>query len=744
MKKLIRHTFLLFVITSCFVSCKNEQNKIKTNDIIIENQDMRLVISSNGVSLSLIHKQLGEECLAKGCNLPAFTLTQYRPYDNEIQLTYPAKSKTFAADTVYWSGDDLMVGFELEKHVAVIDVKVTNQYIGFKLKRIDYDCSGFREKRRTEVDEFTLLQLPIRDRKYFGEWLNVSWDNDVAVNLLATDPYSKIDAEERKGYHILKAGMEAAVMLKGVGAALITTSTDSLLNRIDKIEIDYNLPRGVKSRRSETYKYSYYETRDLTPQNIDKHIAYAKKGGFRTICIHYFAFAKTLGHFLWKPEYTNGMADLQLIVQKIKAEGLIPGFHIHYNKVTRDDPYVSPNPDYRLNLNRKFTLSAPLDENSTVVYVDENPLGCTLEDKRRLLKIGCELIEYESYTTERPFRFTGCKRGALSTKTSSFGKGFIFGLLDVDTWSKFIRIDQNSSLQDEIAERIGQIYREAGFEWVYFDGAEDVQPPYWFNTSMSMLKVYNCLDIKPLFAEGALKPHFGWHILSRGNAFDVFKPEVFKEAIQTYQMKGAERIACDFSSINFGWVIPYCPDENTIGIQPDMVEYVCSRGAAWDCPISLNGKLKMMGGHPRINDNLEVIKRWEDARIEGFFTNEQKKELKKPEQEHILLVNESGKFELRPYRQLTEFAGGNQDFRAFIFERNHKTWVTYWHCRGEAELVLPVEPDEMQLFEKLGKEIPVKDTRGNVVVPVGKRRYMAFELSVDKVAELLAEAEIRE
>ncbi len=703
---------------------------------------MRLVISSKGKALSLVHKQSGEECLAEDYNLPAFALTQHRPYDNEVQLVYPAKSKTFAADTVYWDNGDLMVGFELEKHVAVIDVKVADCYIGFKLKRIDYDCKGFREKRRTEVDEFTLLQLPVRDRKYFGEWLNVSWDNNVAVNLLATDPYSKIDAEVRKGYHILKAGMEATVKLEGVGATLITTSTGSLLDRIDKVEVDYNLPRGVVSRRSEAYKYSYYETRDVTPQNIDKHIAYAKQGGFRTICIHYFAFAETLGHFHWKAEYPNGMADLQLIVQKIKAEGLIPGFHIHYNKVTRDDPYVSPVPDHRLNLTRRFTLSAPLGKNSTVVYVEENPSGCTLEDKRRLLKIGNELIEYEYFTTERPFCFYGCQRAALNTKQASYGKGFMFGVLDVDTWPKFVRIDQQSSLQDEIAEKIGQIYYKAGFEWVYFDGAEDVQPPYWFHTSMSQLKVYDCLDSKPLFAEGALKPHFGWHILSRGNAFDVFKPEVFKEAVQNHQMKGAELIARDFTSINFGWIIPYCPDENTIGMQPDMFEYVCSRGAAWDCPVSLNGKLKMMDGHPRINDNLEVIRRWEDARIQGFLTNEQKEGLKNPAQEHILLINESGGFELRPYRQLTGFAGGDRDLRAFVFERNNKTWVSYWHCRGEAELVLPVSPDNIQLFEGLGKEVPIQAKGENVVVPVGKRRYMAFSLTVEKVAGALTNAEV--
>ena len=55
-------------------------------DITIENQEMRLVIGDNARAVSLIHKASGEELLAQGAREPLFALTQYRPYDNEIQL----------------------------------------------------------------------------------------------------------------------------------------------------------------------------------------------------------------------------------------------------------------------------------------------------------------------------------------------------------------------------------------------------------------------------------------------------------------------------------------------------------------------------------------------------------------------------------------------------------------------------------------------------------------------------------
>ena len=723
--------FLIFLQLSCTDKLRDPDK----NDIIIENSEFRLIIGRDARAVSLLHKPTGQECLQKGIRIPVFALTQYRPYDNENFLIYPAKSKTFYADTVYRTGDDLVVGFELESHRATIGLKITDDYIGFTLKNIDYDISKVGVKRKTEIDEFTLLQLPIRDREFFGEWLNVSWDKDIAVNVLATDPYGKIDAIPYQGYHLLMAGMEAKVKLMGVGAALIATRKDKLLDHIDQLEKDFNLPLGVQSRRDEAYKYSYYELRKVTPQNIDEHIAYAKRGGFRAMVIYYPDFATSMGHFPWSSDYSNGMTDLQTVTGKIKDAGMIPGFHIHYSKASKNDLYVTPVPDSRLNLVRFFTLSGPIDSHSDIIPVEENPEGCTLEDERRFLKLGNELVTYEQYTKTPPYQFTGCKRGALSTKTSDYQKGFKFGLLDVDTWPLFVRLDQYNSIQQEVAEKLGKIYADAGFRFVYFDGAEDVNLPYWYTVSKAQLTVYNCLNPAPLFSEGAIKSHYSWHIMTRGNAFDVFAPEAIKEATRKYQATEAKYIAQDFTSINFGWIDYLAPGSTTIGLQPDMLEYVCSRGAAWNCPISLVGNLDQLKSHPRTPDNMEVIRRWEEARIINFFNEEQKKALKNLNQEHILLINEAGGYELCPYEQIKGTAHGNQALRAFIFERSGKVYVVYWHISGEQQVRLNLNPKSVHLERELGKELPVKEDNNGIIIPAGERRYLRVDLPRDKVIE---------
>jgi hypothetical protein len=716
----------------------------EAGDVILENAEMKLVIGKNGLARSLVHKPTSQECLAQGTDVPVFTVTQYRPYDNELQLAFPAKSKSFTAAFVKHEADHLLVGFELVDYVATIRLRITDAYIAFNLEKLEYTGGDlFRPKQKTPIDETVFLQLPVRRRINFGEWLNVMWDDEVAVSVLGTDPYAKIDAEPCDHYHMFKAGTVDEVKTEGVGAALITTATKNLLARVAQVEEDFALPRGVESRRHKEYKHSYYELREVTPKDIDRHLEFAKRGGFRAVDVYYQAFAKTSGHYPWNDEYPNKMDDLKLVVHKIEAAGMIPGIHLHYNKAHKEDAYVSPVPDPRLNVCQLFTLAVPLDASAEIINVEENPRRCTLDDERRILKIESELITYENYTPEPPYRFIGCARGALNTHPASYNIGAKIALLDVDTWPAFVRFSQNTSIQEEVAERLAEIYRDAGFQWVYFDGAEDVPIPYWFTVSRSQWLVYRKLKPEPLFGEGACKSHFSWHMLTRGNAFDVFMPEVMKAATRAHPAAEAPRIARDFTSLNFGWVGYWAPSTKTIGTQPDMLEYVTSRAAAWDCPISLNGELDALEAHPRTADNLEVIKRWEDVRASNWLTVAHKQALRNLDQEHTLLINEKGDFELLPYDQIPNAAKGNNAASAFVFERHGRTHVVYWHTFGQARLDLPLRASRVCLFREIGKQADAQATSSGVRVPLAGRHYLeCIELSRADVIRAFQQAEV--
>jgi hypothetical protein len=704
------------------------QAQADAKDIVLENGEMRLVIGANGTARSLIHKPTGQECLAGDSDEPMFALTQDRPYDNELQLAYPAEKAHFPAKEVTYENGALTVEFDLVGYAATIPVTITESYIAFRLEKLTYHgYTPLQVKSKTDVDGLMLLQLPVRERKNFGQWLNVMWDDAVAVNLLAAEPCTRIRAEKRSGHYVFRADAVADVKLEGVSAALIATATPHLLDRIAKVEEDFELPEGVKSRRSKEYGTSYYEALTITPEDAERNIRYAKMAGLRAMNVYYLSFASSSGHYPWRPEYPGKMEDLKGVVRKIREAGMIPGLHMHYNKAHKSDPYVAPVPDPRLNLSRSFTLSENIDAAATTIPVEENPRRCTMDDDRRIVRIQNELIEYERYTTTAPYRFENCTRGTLGTRITAHEAGSRVGLLDIDNWPVFVRYTQDTDIQEEVAGRLAELYQQGGFAFAYFDGAEDVAPPFWYGVSRAQWIVHQKLKPAPLWAEGACKSHFSWHILTRGNAFDMFKPEVMKAATRAYPAEEIQRAAKDFTRINFGWIGYWAPGQDTIGTQPDMLEYVTSRGAAWDCPIALMSNLEAMDAHPRTADNLEVIRRWEEVRAKGWLTETMKKELRNLEQEHTLLVDERGEFALVPCTQVEKVGGEAAPGRAFVFEYRGATWASYWHTAGSGRLTLPVAARRVKLMREPGTPAATQPTGDPVTLPLEGKMYLRFD-----------------
>jgi hypothetical protein len=724
-------TALYITINSCTTTNSSTD---ESNDIIVENDQVRLTLGNDGIAKSLVYKPTNEECLVLGENVPAFTVTQERPFNNEVKLAHPNKRTTFFADTIYRECDKLIVGFEVIPYEAIIKVKETPDYLSFRLEDFiiePEDYPAYLKITPPPASELCILQLPVRNRAHFGEWLNVSWDDKLAVNILSTDQYARIDNERRNGYRVMKADAVKEVKLKGVEAALIVSETKDLLDKIATLEDDYNLPKGAKSRKDERIRYGYYWSGNVNPQNLDRHLKYAKKAGFRHMVIYYPSFLRgrgyrNLGDYDFNlDKFPEGKEDLRKMLSEIEGQGIVPGAHFLHSHIGRDSRLVTPVPDHRLNLLRYYTLAKPLGKTDNEIYIEQNPEGTTMADGAKVLKIGTELISYEGYTTTPPFKFTGCQRGVDETLVNAQPAGYIFGLLDVSEFgATSVYLDQNTNLQDQIAEALADIY-DAGFKFMYFDGSEGVNDPYWFHVASAQYKVFRRLTPQPIFAEGAAKTHFSWHMLSGGNAFDIFRPEVLKDETRRHPSEEAPRMQADFTRINFDWLGYWVPDENTIGTQPDMLEFVTSRAAAWDCPVSIHANLENFDAHPRTPDNLEVLRRWEEVRVNNWLTEEHKQMLRNLEQEHILLLNEQKEYELQPYEQIENVAGRSKEVRAFLIQREKELYVVYWHISGSKKLELPLKKSNVQLFETLGVEKNIDPGNDDsIIIPAGNRRFL--------------------
>ena len=709
--------------------------------IRIETERFVLSVGEDCLPRSLILKKTGEECLADDQELPLFSVTLPRPFNNEVKLSHPNKRTTFPANRLRREGNQLIVGFDIAPFEAVIEVKEAPGYAAFTLAdfRVPPEAYPGLCMKTPPVLEMRLLQLPIRPRERFGEWLNVAWDERAAVCVLAAGPEARIDSETRPLCRVLTADAARDVRLKGTGAALIADETARFLDDVESFEADFGLPRGVKSRRGEMINASAYWTGDITPENVDEHIRYAKMGGFRMMLIYYTAIFKTgvsydtCGNYDdcdYRDEYPNGWSDLRDMLARVKSAGITPGIHFLQTHIGIRSRYVTPVADHRLHKTRRFTLSRPLSAQETELFVEEDPADAVLCDRCRVLQFGGELIGYEGYTTERPYRFTGCTRGLYDTAIQAHAAGEVGGLLDVSEFGHghSVYLDQDSSLADEIADKLAKVY-SAGFEYAYFDGSEGVNEPFEYNVPRAQYRVYKKLDPEPLYCEGAAKAHFSWHMFGGGNAFDVFRPEEFKEMIRRFPAEEAPRMRCDFTRLNFGWWAFCLPaaaggDEthSVCGTQTDMLEYATSRAAAWDCPATLMGNLSAFKQHPRTGDILEALRRWEDVRAKNWLTQAQKDELKNLDQEHILLINEAGEYELAACERLPY-----PDERVIVyrFERNGEDWLVYWHRDGEGVLRLPLKKDQFTLLSRLGGEpLEVTEDGDSCLLPAGNRRYV--------------------
>ena len=369
-----------------------------------------------------------------------------------------------------------------------------------------------------------------------------------------------------------------------------------------------------------------------------------------------------------------------------------------------------------------------------------------------MLQFGGELMSYESYTSEPPYRFLGVRRGAWNTTPTAHPRGEIGGILDISEFGKPMSCypDQNTDLQDEVAAKIA-VYYNCGFDYVYLDGSEGVNRPFNYHVANGQYRLWKLLKPEPLFGEGAAKTHFGWHMLAGANAFDCFSPKIFKEKLREFPFRQAPFTWQDMSRVDFGWWGFWAPgsvdwSKETIGVQADMWEYGASVATAWRCAGSILMPLNELRKHRRADDILETMRRWAEVRRSGGVKDSWREELKRDYmQEHHLVRLADGSYDLVRYWQATVGVGegAKVPVRSFVFERDGYTWIVYWHVDGEGMLSLPVKADQVAVFDEFaGKPVATRPVGDGVAIPAGNRRYLRTTLPRQAIVEAMRSATI--
>jgi hypothetical protein len=271
-----------------------------------------------------------------GEDIPLFSVTQHRPFNNEIKLIYMNKRTAFQASKIAVEDNKILVDFEIVPYKAVVSFEIRDEYMTFTLTDFIVPAEFYPSYMYMDlppVEEFRLLQLPVRHRANFGQWINAVWDDAASVCVLAANPEALIDSEKHRNYRVLTATAKKEVQLKGTAAALIVSGgQEPFLGAVDSLERDLGLPLGVEGRKNPLLNRSVYWTLDLCPQNLDEHLKYAKMGGFQYMLLYYECMCPkagygTCGDYSVSERFPGGYEQLRETLQKIKAAGIIPGFH---------------------------------------------------------------------------------------------------------------------------------------------------------------------------------------------------------------------------------------------------------------------------------------------------------------------------------------------------------------------------------------------------------------------------------
>lgn len=431
----------------------------------------------------------------------------------------------------------------------------------------------------------------------------------------------------------------------GSKIALFGCPVDEALTYLGKIELEEGLPHPlikgewgkISSRAS-----SAYMILGFGEDNVEEAIALTKKAGLKYL-YQSGPFANW-GHFeLRKELFPHGYDGLKTCVEKANKEGVDIGLHTLSNFITTDDPYVSPVPDPRLAKIGSSVLSEYITASQLELPI-ESPLFFDQYRNNNLktVMIGEELIRYGSVSETEPWRLLDCQRGAFNTKASSYTSGTEISKLADHGYKVFLT---NTALSLEVAKNIAEIYNYTGVRQISFDGLEGNRSTGMGNYGEILFTKswYDKLneDIKSDFiADASRTSHYFWHIYTRMNWGEPWYDD-FRESQTEYRLKNQKYFKRNLMPAMLGWFL--MKPETSI----EDIEWLLARSAAFNAGYAFVTSFEAIEKNGNSDKILKLIGSWEEARIAGLFTSEQKVRMEDIKNEFTLEANGENKWILR-------------------------------------------------------------------------------------------------
>lgn len=433
----------------------------------------------------------------------------------------------------------------------------------------------------------------------------------------------------------------------GSSIALFGCELQQVLETLEAIELGEGLPHpmieGIWGKISPAATQSYLIT-DFSEATMSEAIRYTKMAGLKYV-YHPDPFSQW-GHFTLKPKsFPNGDEGLKSAVAMAKGEGVHVGVHTLSNFTTRNDLYVTPEPDARLQFAGTSRLAATVNLEADCIEIDD-PAPFQVNLFRHTSQLGSEQLEYHAVTDKAPWKLTGVKRGANGTTIAEHEVGTIIGRLWDHPYDVFF---PNIELQDEYCARISELFTTTGLKQISFDGLEGCYATghdgYGVNRFVKMC--YDGWGEEVINDASIVVPNYLWHIFTRFNWGEPWGAAT-REGQLEWRLSNQRYFSRNFIPPMLGWFLVRSASDQFEATSPDEIEWVLSKAAGFNAGFALVADMQVLERNGNIESIFTTVREWERARQVGAFTPEQRERLKEPKGDWHLESAGEDKWNLYP------------------------------------------------------------------------------------------------
>jgi hypothetical protein len=590
--------------------------------LIIETNYLRYEMGSKGENLKFVDKRTGADyCLRLPVSKFASVVKGGQKYEaSSVTMEQGRMTIIFGRSAI-----SALIAVSTKEHYITLDVLAIND---------------------NDVNELTFADISLMEEAQSG---GIFTGCAVAMNL-------KTRVDELPGLNRqLKATCYRRFGIVGAKVAIIGCPASELRGIIKEVvgeadELPHSTLGGPWAMDNTVNRDSYlFNFGDLTEKTVDAWINLAGQLGVKQINMHGGGSFRFGDLKLNENMYPQGRRSLKAVIDKIHSAGLKAGLHSYSFFVYKKSEWVTPVPEKRLAKNALFILAESIGPNDTTLRVNGDKSG-EKTGASVTLQIDDELIIYPVASQDYRNILNNCIRGAYGTRISAHNPGTTVYRLK-EHYGCFFP-DGDSTLFAEVAARLAELYRECGFDTIYFDaldGAGEIAGAEygWHYAPKFAFEVCRRLD-RPAVMEMSCLTHHLWFVRSRAEAWD-HPSRGYKKFIDLH-CKANEGFEKKFLPGSLGWwKIETQFDFQTERTFTDDIEYLCGKALGGNYSLSFAGITPAdLAGNDYVQKLASIIKQYETLRRNNYFGGRVKEKLRQPGAEVSMEQNSDGQWKLYP------------------------------------------------------------------------------------------------